>query len=450
MPERTRPGAATAAALVAANGYASTPRSGAYPGSVPKKVAIWLRGHPREADGLLAAALLAFTAGQVVAGSAGFLQRGVFVVVTVVLAGTVAVRRQYPVGTFAVAAGIGVAQVALGVQYGGLAPVFPLQPTNADLAIPVMLYTLAAYRPRRVSIAGLLVCLLLSAVAIARWSPGHHAYAGGAVLVAAIGLGGLTVAAWVLGDSVAYRYRHAHYAVVEARAAQLEAERDAQARIAAAAERARELQERRAVAVDQSVARLRRIERDLHDGAQVRLAALAMMLGEVKENLEQADGSAGGDGQIRTLVTAAHRNAVETLVELRDLARGIHPHVLDRGLAAAFGSLADTVSIPVDVSVRTRERPSAAIEAIAYFCTAELLANITKHSGASLAAISVGDDQGRILITVTDNGDGGARLAPGGGLAGLRERVQTVDGHLGIDSPDGGPTTITIELPGHA
>jgi len=426
------------------------PEAGAYAGSVPQKVAIWLRVHPREADELLAAVLLAFSAGQVGAGPASLLERGVFSAFTVVLAATVAVRRQYPVAAFSVAAGIGIAQVAFGVQYGFQAPVFPLQPTNADLAIPVLLNTLAAYRPRRVSIAGLMVCLLGSVVAIARWSPAHHAYAGSTVLVAAAGLGGVTLAAWVLGDSVAYRYRRAYYAVLEARAAQLKAQRDAQARIAAAAERARELQERRARAVDDSAARLRRIERDLHDGAQVRLAALALMLGEIKESLGPPDGGTDREGRVRMLVSTAHRNAKETLAELRDLARGIHPPVLDRGLAPALGALADTVPIPVEVSVGTCERPSAAIEAMAYFCVAELLANITKHSGASRAVINVSDDHGRMLMTVTDNGGGGARLAPGGGLAGLGERVQTVDGRLGIDSPPGGPTSITIELPGHA
>jgi signal transduction histidine kinase len=445
MLERTRPRAATGSYR-----SAFAPGTGTYAKNVLVKVAHWLRGHPRQADGLLAAVLLGFSVPQLTFGQAGVPERATFAAVTVVLAATVVVRRRYPVAAFAVAAGIGVAQVTLGVQFGPLAPVFSLQPTDADAAIPVMLYTLAAYRPRRVSIAGLMVCLIGSAVAIARWSPAHHAYAGNAVLVAAVGLGGVTLGAWVLGDSVAYRYRRAYYAVVEARAAQLEAERDAQVRIAAAAERARELQERRARAVDQSVARLRRIERDLHDGAQVRLAALAMVLGEVTENLEHADGGTDGDGHIRMLISAAHRNAVETLAELRDLARGIHPPALDRGLAPALGSLADTVSIPVDVSVRSCERPSAAIEAIAYFCAAELLANITKHSGASRAAISIRDDRGRMLMTVTDNGSGGARLAPGGGLAGLCERVQTVDGHLGIDSPAGGPTAITISLPGHA
>ena len=100
--------------------------------------------------------------------------------------------------------------------------------------------------------------------------------------------------------------------------------------------------------------------------------------------------------------------------------------------------------------MRTGERPSAAIEAIAYFCAAELLANMTKHSGASRGAISVSDDGGRVLMTIRDDGGGGAWLAPGGGLAGLRERVQTVDGRLSIDSPPGGPTSIMIELPGHA
>src|SRR6202034_2710542 len=132
---------------------------------------------------------------------------------------------------------------------------------------------------------------------------------------AAAGLAGVALTAWVLGDSVAYRYRRAHYAAVEERAARLEAERDAQARIATVAERARELQDRRARAVDESADRLRRIERDLHDGVQVRLAALAMTLGEIKESLEQ---SPAGHHTL-DLVAAAHQNAKDTLAELRDL-----------------------------------------------------------------------------------------------------------------------------------
>jgi signal transduction histidine kinase len=249
----------------------------------------------------------------------------------------------------------------------------------------------------------------------------------------------------VLGDSVAYRYRRAYYASLEERAARLEAERDAQARIAAAAERARELEERRAAAVDASAARLRGIERDLHDGAQVRLAALAMTLGEIKESLEQS-----GDDRTLALAAAAHQNAKDTLTELRDLARGIHPPVLDRGLGPALGVLAGTSAIPAGLTVDVTMRPSPAIEAMAYFCAAELLANAAKHSGAGRVSIAVREQDAGLLMTVTDDGAGGARLVPGGGLAGLRERVQTVDGRLGVDSPPGGPTIVTIELPRHA
>jgi signal transduction histidine kinase len=413
---------------------------------VLRQVSAWLRDHPRQADGLLAAALLAVAVPQLVAGQASAAARTAYAVVTVVLAGSVAARRQHPGAAFAVAAVIGAAQILLGVQNGSAARVFAFQPNNADLAILVLLYTLAAYRPRPVSIAGLVFCLLGSAVAITRWSPANGPHPIGALFGAAAGLGGLTLAAWVLGDSVAYRYRRAYYASLEERAARLEAERDAQARIAAAAERARELQERRARAVDESAARLRRIERDLHDGAQVRLAALAMTLGEIKENLQQPD----GDDRTLALVSAAHQNAKDTLAELRDLARGIHPPVLDRGLGPALGILAGTSAIPVGLTVGLTERPSPAIEAMAYFCAAELLANATKHSGASRVTLSVREHDTGLALSVTDDGDGGARVVPGGGLAGLRERVQTVDGRLDVDSPPGGPTIVTVELPRHA
>jgi signal transduction histidine kinase len=150
------------------------------------------------------------------------------------------------------------------------------------------------------------------------------------------------------------------------------------------------------------------------------------------------------------LIGAAHRNAKETLAELRDLARGIHPAALDRGLDAALGVLAESSAVPVTLTVTITERPSAAIEAIAYFCAAELLANITKHSNATEATIAAADTGGELEMTVSDDGTGGARVVPGGGLHGLRERVQTVDGRLVVASPPGGPTTVTIRLPGHA
>ena len=437
-----------------------------YPGRMADLLA-WLRRHPWQADGLLALLLVVISSGQ----WQGHYRAGI-AVVSVLLAATVVPRRRYPVAAFAVAIVIGAIQVAVGVQPAGSSgipglglPVSPsLQPTMADAAILILLYTVAAYRPRRVSLVGLAACLAGSAAAIARWAPAHGAHPGGPLFAAAAGLGGAVLTAWVLGDSVAYRYRRAYYASLEERAARLEAERDAQARIAQAAERARELQERRARVVDESAARLRRIERDLHDGAQVRLAALAMMLGEIKESLDVATvaPNAGGtaqndrtdDGDVsartRMLVEGAHRNAKETLAELRDLARGIHPPVLDRGLSAALATLAETSPVPVVLNVSIAERPSPAIEAIAYFCVSELLANVAKHSGASRAAVSASDQDGMLMMTVTDDGSGAARLAPGGGLAGLLERVQTVDGRLGINSPPGGPTVITIELPGHA
>jgi signal transduction histidine kinase len=407
----------------------------------------WLHCHPWQADSLLAAVLLVFSVPQLAAGTAGGLMRAAYVLVNVLLATTVVARRRYPVAAFATAVVIGAGQVAFGVRIGGSATVFALQPAGTtDLAIPVLLYTLAAYRPRPVSIAGLVICLLGAVAAIARWAPAHQVHAGDAALGAAIGLGGLTVAAWVLGDSVAYRYRRARFAALEERAARLEAERDAQARIAAAAERERELTQRRTRVVEEAEARLRGIERDLHDGAQVRLAALAMALGEIKENLEHA----AEPERTISLAAAAHRNAKETLAELRDLARGIHPAVLDRGLATALAVLTEASAVPAGLAAGLRARPSPAIEAIAYFCAAELLANVAKHSGAGRAEISVSDESGRLVMTVTDDGAGQARLKPGGGLAGLVERVQTVDGQLSVDSPAGGPTTITVELPVHA
>ncbi len=135
----------------------------------------WLRDHPQRADVLLAVVLLALSGGQFTAGQDSAAPRAAFIAVTVLLAATVIPRRRYPVAAFAAAAVIGAAQIAFGVG-PGQAPVFALQPTNTDVVILVLLYTLAAYRPRPVSIAGLVVCLLGAAAAIARWSPAHGAH----------------------------------------------------------------------------------------------------------------------------------------------------------------------------------------------------------------------------------------------------------------------------------
>jgi signal transduction histidine kinase len=214
-------------------------------------------------------------------------------------------------------------------------------------------------------------------------------------------------------------------------------------------QRVRELEQARARAVDDSAARLRRIERDLHDGAQADMVAVAMKLSLAKKKL----GSAGGPPaqpdleRVRDLVDAAHRGARQAIAELRDLARGIHPPVLDQGLAAALATLAARSEVPADLVTDLAGRPSAAIETIAYFCAAELLANIAKHSGARHATLEVVHASGRLVLRVADDGAGGARMGPGGGLAGLAGRVSTVDGTLAIASPAGGPTVITVDLP---
>jgi len=430
------------------SGQRVSSRASAYAGHV-RGIWTWLRSHQWESDLALAAVIVLATSGESGADP-------LILAVGAVLAATLMARRKYPVEAFAVAVVVAVLQVFLGIRPDGGYYVGAFQPSVADIAIAVLLYTLAAHTARRTSLIGLGVCLALSAVTIIRWSPGQAVQGGGyqassPTLGAAALLSSISLMAWVLGDSVAYRQRVARLAALEQRTARLEAERDAQALVAAAAERARELQERRAHAVENAAARLRRIERDLHDGAQIRLAALALSLGEIKENLEAAGHPDEEDtARTRMLIGAAHRNAKETLAELRDLARGIHPAVLDRGLDAAVKALAETSAVPATLTVTITQRPSPAIEAIAYFCAAELLANIAKHSAATQVAIAAADKDGELVLTVRDNGTGGARVVPGGGLSGLRERVQTVDGQLAVLSPPGGPTTITITLPGHA
>ncbi len=203
-----------------------------------------------------------------------------------------------------------------------------------------------------------------------------------------------------------------------------------------------ELESDRGVVVDTAAADLRRIERDLHDGAQARLVNLAMGLGLAKEKLlEDPDAAAA-------MVDEAHGEVKLALQELRDLARGIHPAVLtDRGLDAALSSVASRCTVPVRVTVDLAERPAAAIEGIAYFTVSELLQNVSKHSGAGSASVEVWRSSDRLLIQVGDNGRGGASLDGGTGMKGLADRLSAVDGLFVVDSPEGGPTTITAELP---
>ncbi|MCX5204893.1 sensor domain-containing protein [Streptomyces sp. NBC_00237] len=206
--------------------------------------------------------------------------------------------------------------------------------------------------------------------------------------------------------------------------------------------RVTELESDRGVVVDTAAADLRRIERDLHDGAQARLVALAMDLGLAKEKLAQDPEAAA------KMVDEAHGEVKVALQELRDLARGIHPAVLtDRGLDAALSAVASRCTVPVQVEVDLPARPAAAIEGIAYFTVSELLQNVSKHAQATRASVDVWETGGRLMLQVGDDGRGGADTTRGSGLAGLGERLDAVDGVLVVDSPVGGPTTITAELP---
>ncbi|MDX3530712.1 sensor domain-containing protein, partial [Streptomyces sp. ID05-39B] len=194
------------------------------------------------------------------------------------------------------------------------------------------------------------------------------------------------------------------------------------------ASRVVELESDRGVVVDTAAADLRRIERDLHDGAQARLVALAMDLGLAKEKLREDPREAA------RMVDEAHGEVKTALQELRDLARGIHPAVLtDRGLDAALSSVASRCTVPVQVEVDLVERPAAAIEGIAYFTVSELLQNVSKHSGARSAAVDVWRVEERLMVQVSDDGVGGADASGGSGLAGLAGRLDAVDGILVVD-----------------
>jgi signal transduction histidine kinase len=206
--------------------------------------------------------------------------------------------------------------------------------------------------------------------------------------------------------------------------------------------RVQTLSQSRAGVVDAADAERRRIERDLHDGAQQRLVSLAMNLGIAKETLT------GLPAEAQQVIDAAHEEAKEALAELRNLVRGLHPAVLDdRGLDAALSGIAARAPLPVRLSVDAGERASPTIEAVAYFVVSECLANIAKHSAAERAAIDVRRIGSTLRIRVTDDGVGGADPSRGSGLASLAHRAKSVDGSLRIDSPAGGPTEITVELP---
>jgi len=213
--------------------------------------------------------------------------------------------------------------------------------------------------------------------------------------------------------------------------------------VAALQARVEELQESRDAGTESAALELRRIERDLHDGAQQRMVSVAMHLGLVRDRLEASD-----DDKTKELVARAHDESKQAIADLRDLVRGIHPSVLtDRGLDAAVSALAARCPVSVDLHTDLPRRLPATVEATAYFVVSEALTNVAKHSGAALVTLRLEDRHDVLVIDVRDDGAGGAREGLSGGLRGLHDRVRSVDGTWQFDSPVGGPTTLVVAVP---
>ncbi|MGW3117821.1 histidine kinase [Streptomyces sp. NPDC001107] len=261
------------------------------------------------------------------------------------------------------------------------------------------------------------------------WRMQHLGYSTWAAYLTAAGIALLHLAAWLSGALSRLDTRVATALLGPSRAEQLE-------------RRVEVLTESRAGLVDVVDAERRRIERDLHDGAQQRLVSLAVNLGIAKATLGDLPEDA------RRVIDEAHREAKEAIEELSSLVRGLHPAVLeDRGLDAALSGLAARVPVPVRVTVDLTARLSPTIESVAYFVVSEALTNVVKHAQASEAEVTVERAGTALLVVIRDDGVGGARLGAGTGLSGLAKRVASVDGTLSVDSPAGGPTVITVELP---
>jgi signal transduction histidine kinase len=248
------------------------------------------------------------------------------------------------------------------------------------------------------------------------------------VMLTLAGVAGLCFAPWLTSGVRALDIRAARALLGPSRAEELQ-------------HRVERLTETRAGVVDAADAERRRLERDLHDGTQQRLVSLAI-------NLGMARAQAGTTQEAQQAIAEAHEEAKAALAELRDLIRGLHPAVLeDRGLDAALSGVAARMPIPVRLTVDMPRRPAPVIEAVAYFVVSEGLANIAKHAQATEAAIFVQRSGDRLHVIVTDDGVGGADPDRGTGLAGLARRAASVDGTFEIDSPPGGPTLLTVDLP---
>ena len=399
----------------------------AYPESVAPLYA-WLRRHPKLVDGALAAALAFVGVASSVAlvlrpGSpvgAGF-SRMAGVPLALLLAVPVVFRRSHPVGAFAAAIVLGAFQVLLDIR-----------PTAADLAIVILLYTLAAYTPRRTSIAGLAICLVGSATAVARWMPAQLSVLD-AIAVGSIMFAGPSLIAWVLGDSV--RYRRAYYAALEDRAARLEAERDAQAQVAAATERAR-------------------IARELHDVVAHNVSVMVV----------QADGASyaldNDPGKAKEALAAIAATGRQALAEMRRLL-GVLRH--DDGTVpgraplpgiAQLGELLEqtrAAGLPVTLTVEGVPQPLPDGAALAaYRIVQESLTNTRKHGGPQATAqVTLRYLEDALVLRITDDGQGPVTVPDGAGhgLNGMRERVAIYGGWVQAGPRPGGGYHVTARLP---
>jgi len=392
----------------------------------------WLRRNPRLVDGALAL-LLVFPGGSI--PKLGILRTLAILPFILGMAVPVVFRRAYPVEAFAVVIAIGALQVLL-----------LRRPAGADLAVLVVLYTLAASRPRRVSLRGLAVCLAGAAAAIVRWHPARGGLDLYTIGTEAALFGAPVLLAWLLGDSA--RWRRGYYQALEERAARLERERDAQAQVAAAAERAR-------------------IAREIHDVVAHNVSVMVV----------QADGAAfaldGSPQRAREALAAISATGRRALAEMRSLLGVLREPAADDGvpggadpaLAPQPGveDLADllgqarTAGLPVSLRVSGDPRPVPAGEALAvYRVVQESLTNVRKHAGpGATAVVSLDYGEDDLLIRVTDDGAGASAVpglghpaaGSGHGLAGMRERVELYGGTARSGPRPGGGYEVVARLP---
>jgi signal transduction histidine kinase len=382
----------------------------------------WLRRHPRLVDGALALLLILTGTGIPKLGASGWLRILLILAMVVPLV----FRRAHPVGAFAAVVVAGAVQVLV-----------LNRPTSADFAVLIVCYTLAAYTPRRVSLHGLAICLLGAAVAVVRWHPTHASDRLVAMGWSALLLGSLVLAAWLLGDSI--RWRRGFYQALEERAARLERERDAQAQVAAAAERAR-------------------IARDLHDVVAHNVSVMVV----------QADGAAyaldSSPQRAREALGAISATGRRALAELRSLL-GVLRDSAGPGAALApqpgLEQLEELVvearaaGLPVSLTVEGAPRPVPQGEALAaYRVVQESLTNARKHAGpGATATVRLRYAEESLVISVTDDGRGasvpvsGELGGAGHGLAGMRERVELYGGSVRSGPRDGGGYEVVAQLP---